>query len=1072
MTDNKKIHQLEKQLSDCENTHHIDIHLKIDTLNDLAWALSDSDFPRALTLAEQAHALSKSKQKGFDPYLLGVAYSLRTLGYLNTRTGNHPEGLSQLFNAQEIFERLGHLKGMPDVFDGIAGIYSQISNYPVALEYALKQLEAAQQRDDKQLIANANNNIAVINFAAGNYEGVRETLLNNLQISSEIGYKRIESLSHMNLVDIYWIEENYEKALKHGEASLQVNQESGFKLFESYSFKIIGETYRKLGNTTQALHFLKQALDLSKKMENKVFESSILLNLGKVYRAEQRDDLAIEYLHQAIGISLSIEANYELAQGHFILSKIYEGQEDNNQALYHFKEFHSINEVIFNENTDKRLKVLKVAHDTEAVRREVNILKSKTEKLTREVAKRKQIERSLRENESKFRNFVGQSTDGIVLVDEHGLIIEWNRGAEKLTGLKQKDVLDTHMWEVQVQLLPDDRKTPDAPKHFKTLIMKALQTGESPWLNQITENAFQRADGGESFVQQRFFPIKTEAGFMLGAISTDVTKRKQNEEELRKLSRAVEQSGGTIVITDPTGVIEFVNPAFSKITGYPSQEAIGQHTNILKSGFTPVQVYNDMWETITQGGVWEGELHNRKKSGELYWESATISPVKDKAGHITHFIAAKEDITMRKEDESGLQEAHDTMEQRVQERTSELILTNEDLQQEITQRRQAEFETRQLLETLEKRVADRTLELAAFFDLTIMASETRSLDDLLSPAAARIMEAARCDAVSVHLFSEDHATMKLVTHINLPEDSRLLFNEIPLQGRFGRWAESKSKPIVNSKHEQESLLPSAYQILEYPVSLMAQIQAQDQPRGVLICFRRSDEVFALDEISLLNGLADQLGIILENQRLRDYVEEIAISEERQRLARELHDSITQMLFSQVLFSRAAHYAIEDGDQPRLDDNLKQIEENAVNSLREMRLLLFHLQPQALANMTLAEAIETRLDMVERRLEIQAICEVDEFLDIPLEIEETIYHLTMEALNNSLKHAHAAEVRVQLKATETGAILKVSDNGLGFNTNESQGGMGLGNMRERVRQSGGKLEIRSHPGEGTVVQVTI
>jgi len=85
MTDNKKIHQLEKQLTDCENTHHIDIHLKIDTLNDLAWALSDSDFPRALTLAEQAHALSKSKQKGFDPYLLGVAYSLRTLGYLNGR---------------------------------------------------------------------------------------------------------------------------------------------------------------------------------------------------------------------------------------------------------------------------------------------------------------------------------------------------------------------------------------------------------------------------------------------------------------------------------------------------------------------------------------------------------------------------------------------------------------------------------------------------------------------------------------------------------------------------------------------------------------------------------------------------------------------------------------------------------------------------------------------------------------------------------------------------------------------------------------------------------------------------
>jgi len=690
----------------------------------------------------------------------------------------------------------------------------------------------------------------------------------------------------------------------------------------------------------------------------------------------------------------------------------------------------------------------------------------------RDITERKQIEDALRESESKFRNFVEQSSDGIVLVNERGRIIEWNRGTEQLTGLKRKDMLDTPLWEAQVQLLPDDRKTSDALERYKTLILEALQTGESPWLNQISETAYQRADGEKCFVQQRFFPIETEAGFWLGVISTDVTERRQAEQELRKLSRAVEQSGSTILITDPEGVIEFVNPAFSRITGYTAREAIGHFPRILNSGEMPPKVYEDLWETIAQGGTWEGELLNRKKNGELYWESATISPVKDKAGNITHYVAVKEDITARKAAEVALQEAHDTLEQRVRARTSELSRSNVQLQEEIIQRRQAVAETRQLLETLEQRVADRTLELATFFDLTMLASETRNLDDLLSPAAARIMAITRCDAVCVHLFSEDRKTMKMAAHANLPEAAWTQFQEIPLRGDFGRWARASNRPIVISQPGQESPLPPVLQLSGCPSYLVAQIHAQDQPLGMLSCFRRSGESFALDEISLLAALAEQLGIMLENQRLREQVAEIAITAERQRLARELHDSITQLLYSQTLFSRTAQYANEDGDQARLADSLEQLEGNALHALKEMRLLLFHLQPQALADVGFAAAINARLDMVERRLDIQAACEVDETLPILIEIEETLYRVALEALNNSLKHARAGEVRVQLKAAETGLIMEVSDDGSGFDTSEERGGMGLSIMQERVRQAGGEIEIRSSLGEGTVVRVVI
>jgi PAS domain S-box-containing protein len=132
------------------------------------------------------------------------------------------------------------------------------------------------------------------------------------------------------------------------------------------------------------------------------------------------------------------------------------------------------------------------------------------------------------------------------------------------------------------------------------------------------------------------------------AVTLDITQRKQTEAELNRLSLAVEQSANTVVITDIKGHIEYANPKFVQTTGYSLDEAIGQHTRILKSGATSIGEYKNLWETISAGKVWQGEFHNKKKSGELYWESASISPIKNEQGQITHFLAIKEEITARK----------------------------------------------------------------------------------------------------------------------------------------------------------------------------------------------------------------------------------------------------------------------------------------------------------------------------------------------------------------------------------------------------------------------------------------
>ncbi|MBF0311261.1 MAG: PAS domain S-box protein, partial [Magnetococcales bacterium] len=140
-------------------------------------------------------------------------------------------------------------------------------------------------------------------------------------------------------------------------------------------------------------------------------------------------------------------------------------------------------------------------------------------------------------------------------------------------------------------------------------------------------------------------------------------ERKRAEEMLHKLSHAVEQSPVSVIITDMKGIIEYVNPKFTEQTGYSPEEAVGQHTRILKSGYSSSEEYQSLWQTILAGQEWHGEFRTRKKDGELFWESVSISPLRAHSGEITHFVAVKEDITGRKEMDSQLRQAKLSAEQ-------------------------------------------------------------------------------------------------------------------------------------------------------------------------------------------------------------------------------------------------------------------------------------------------------------------------------------------------------------------------------------------------------------------------
>jgi PAS domain S-box-containing protein len=201
---------------------------------------------------------------------------------------------------------------------------------------------------------------------------------------------------------------------------------------------------------------------------------------------------------------------------------------------------------------------------------------------------------------------------------------------------------------------------------------------------------------GITYWDWSLIPDKDEKGKVIGLVLslTDVTSRVQTEQERFRLFLAVEQSPVTIVITDPEGYIEYVNPKFVQLTGFSKKEAHGKKLNILKSGEHPRKFYKDIWGTINQGKSWHGEFCNKKKNGDLYWEAAVLSPIKDETGRITHIIGIKEDITERKQIEQELNRYKDKLEALVQERTDELTKKIQELEVAEKKIREAEVQYR------------------------------------------------------------------------------------------------------------------------------------------------------------------------------------------------------------------------------------------------------------------------------------------------------------------------------------------------------------------------------------------
>ncbi len=253
----------------------------------------------------------------------------------------------------------------------------------------------------------------------------------------------------------------------------------------------------------------------------------------------------------------------------------------------------------------------------------------------------KRTQAALQESEETFRQIFYEAPDPILLIDDSSCFADCNQAAVRMLGAGAREqVLRRHPSHFSPEFQPDGQLS---ARKADSIIQAAFaqQDMHFEWLHQ-------RLDGTEFYVDVSLNLISLRGRKMQLVHWRDITERKRIENTLRKLSTAVDQSPAAIVITDSAGAIEYANPKFYRMTEYAAEEVLGRNPRFLKAGTQPQEYYRELWETISGGKEWQGEFHNRSKQGRLFWEKASISPIRNTAGAITHFVAVKEDITERK----------------------------------------------------------------------------------------------------------------------------------------------------------------------------------------------------------------------------------------------------------------------------------------------------------------------------------------------------------------------------------------------------------------------------------------
>ncbi|MEZ4523495.1 MAG: PAS domain S-box protein [Thermomicrobiales bacterium] len=541
--------------------------------------------------------------------------------------------------------------------------------------------------------------------------------------------------------------------------------------------------------------------------------------------------------------------------------------------------------------------------------------------------------------------------------------------------------------------------------------------------------------------------------------------------EFQQQYRAVfEASSDGLVITDlDTECVIDANPAFCRMHGYENMDGIHPSTFIHPDSH---HLFGEYLQTIRNGHEYRCQARDIRKDGSIF--DVEVIGRSFLYGGRPAILGIVRDITDRLRD-------FQVLEERVAERT-----------REIERRREVAEGLRDLLATVNSR---------------------RTLDEIMQYVVQQTCNLLNCDAASVFIADEDEEFGEaLIAKANMGLEPELMDVRLPVGQSSTGLAYKELRPVIvpdiraalpaatgrredlgTQEHSNYIAVHHLPEVLEtsdlsrpedpgallrsfaesYGALLAVPLAVKDERYGVLSLYYRGSREFTEDEVALAEAFADQTALAIENARLREQAEKAAAIEERQWLARELHDAVTQTLFSATLIADVIPEIWEvNPDAAR--GRLEQLRRLTRGALAEMRLLLVELRPGVLGELSLTDLLKQLADAAAGTTgaEVSVRCEGPSPTRLPANVQVALYRIAQEALNNIAKHARATHVSVELHHESDGRVtLRIEDNGQGFDTGtNTPGHLGLSIMCERAQDIGALFRLDSTTGNGTRITV--
>ena len=632
---------------------------------------------------------------------------------------------------------------------------------------------------------------------------------------------------------------------------------------------------------------------------------------------------------------------------------------------------------------------------------------------------RERAEKSLKESEERYRRLVELSPDAII-VHRGGEVLFVNSAGAEFFGVASPEELIGK--PVMNFIHPDYRKIVGA---------RIVRTQEKGERTDLIQEKFLRFDGRAVDVEVVTTPITYRGQVATLVVARDITGRKRSEEALvqseERYRAVVEQAAeGIFLFEVATGDILESNAAFQELLGYATEELLSMKIYDLIA-HDRESIDRNIQRILDEGSRFVGERRYRCKDGSLVDVEVTASLIS---------YGGKWVICTVVRDVSERVEAFRLLEERVT----------------ALARISASLAVGQTMEATLDALAARVVQSTAAVACSVVLIDTET--DLPRPAGS-------------HGLPEGYTAALQAAYRNglRPAPMEVFRTRKPMLVRNIRQLTLDNHPLASPIHRFLREVP-------WDTIYFMPLVSRGQALGALNLYYLPGHEPGEDESVFLGAVADQTAVAVENAHLFATAQDTAALEERQRLARELHDSVSQALYGIILGTDAARTLL-DRDPGRITEPLEYVLSLAKAGLAEMRALIFELRPESLATEGLIAALEKQAALVQARHKIAVHVSLCDEPDAPLEVKEALYRIAQEALNNTVKHAQAERVELHLEQNADEILLEVRDDGGGFDPESSfPGHLGLKSMRERVAHLGGTLRIESAPGEGTRIRAQI